>query len=476
MTRQYDVAVVGAGPNGLSAAITAARHGLSVIVLEANSTIGGGARSAELTLPGFIHDVCSAVHPMGAGSPFLRDLPLHDHGLEWITPPVAFAHPQDDGSAVAVFNSLEETIEKLGGDGRSYKDTIGYVCHKWEKIEKDIMGPLGLPSHPFTMARFGLGALLPADRYARRHFKSVGMRALFAGAAAHSIIPLERIGSASFGIVLAAVAHVYGWPIPRGGSQVISDALAGYLLSLGGEIAVDRQVNSMDDLPSSRAVLFDTSPRALERIAGDRLSDRYRKSLRRFRYGPGVFKVDWALDGPIPWLAYECTDASTVHVGGTLEEIAEAERLPWEGKCAERPFALVTQPSLFDPTRTPEGKHTAWAYCHVPNGSREDMTSRLEAQIERFAPGFRDLILARSSHGPADLELHNANMIGGDIGGGANLISQFFLRPTRKTYSTGTRGIYLCSASTPPGGGVHGMCGYNAARRAIKEVFGSVKS
>ncbi|MGQ0767223.1 MAG: phytoene desaturase family protein [Gemmatimonadota bacterium] len=470
MRQRYDVVVVGAGPNGLTAAIVAARSGLSTLVIEASPTVGGGTRSAELTLPGFIHDVCSAVHPMAVASPAFRSFPLYDHGLEWITPPVACAHPLDQGEAALLHNSLAETVRGLGSDGKAYRSAIGSVVSTWSKLESDILSPIGVPSRPLAFARFGIKALFPAAGFARLRFATEPTRSLFAGLAAHSILPLERAGSSAVALVLAAAAHTRGWPIARGGSQSIANALASYLRSLGGEISTGTTITSIDQLPTNRIALFDTSPRALSRIAGALLTGRVRRGFERFRHGPGVFKVDWALAGPIPWTAAECSRAGTVHVGGSLAEIAHSEREPWLGNCAERPFVLVAQPSLFDQSRAPPGKHTAWGYCHVPNGSTIDMTTRIEAQVERFAPGFRDLILVRAVRGPATLELDNANLVGGDISGGANDLLQLFARPTPRLYRTGTRGIYLCSASTPPGGGVHGMCGYHAATRAIRKI------
>jgi phytoene dehydrogenase-like protein len=474
MPEKYDVVVVGSGPNGLSAAIVAARCGLSTLVVEAEDTIGGGTRSAELTLPGFIHDICSAVHPMAVASPLFRALPLAEHGLEWIVPPVAAAHPLDDGTAAVSTDSLEDTARLLGPDRDAYLSSIGSIVRNWPKLENDILGPFGIPSHPVQFTRFGMKALLPATVFARMRFSSRNARALFAGNAAHSILPLESLGSSSIGLVMAAVAHVYGWPIPRGGSQSIANALASYLTSLGGVIVTGQKVDSIEELPPSRVVLFDTSPRGLVQIAGKRLSSGYIRALERFRYGPAVFKVDWALNGPIPWKSADCLRTATVHVGGTLEEMAASERAPWRGECAERPFVLVTQPSLFDDSRAPAGKHTAWGYAHVPNGSTVDMTERIEAQIERFAPGFRDLVIGRAARGSVALEQHDANLVGGDISGGANDLKQLLLRPTWRMYSTGSKGIYLCSASTPPGGGVHGMCGYHAARRAIRDEFGDL--
>ena len=468
---QPDAIVVGSGPNGLAAAIVLARAGRRVTVYEAQPAVGGGARSAELTLPGFTHDVCSAVHPFAVASPIFRSLPLADFGLQWIEPPSELAHPFDDGSAAVVERSVERTAAGLGADAAAYRALIGSVVGDWSRLESVILGPLRFPRHPFAAARFGVDALRSAQALARRTFAGREARALVAGSAAHGMLPLDARPSAGIGLVLTALAHVAGWVLPRGGAQQISDALAGYLRSLGGEIVTGAPVASIDDLPPARAVLCDLSPRPLLAIAGHRFPDSYRRRLQRYRYGLGVFKVDWALDAPIPWRAAACVRAATVHVGGTLEEIAASEREAWSGRPPERPFVLLVQPSLFDPTRAPSGRHTAWAYCHVPHASTADMLDRIESQIERFAPGFRERILARSVMTPADLERRNANLVGGDIAAGVTDLRQLFARPTWQTYATPARGIYLCSASTPPGVGVHGMCGYHAAQLALKEML-----
>lgn len=467
---EYDAVVVGSGPNGLAAAIVLSRAGRSVLVLEAQSQIGGGMRSDALTLPGFIHDVCSAVHPMAIASPFLCTLPLREHRLQWIQPTYPLAHPFDDGSAAILDGSLEKTGATLRADAQAYQRLMGPLVRQWSLLEQDILSPLRLPKHPFTMARFGLKAIQPATRLATSHFESDPARALFAGLAAHSLMPLEAWGTSAIGLVLGALAHVSGWPIPKGGSQSIANAMASYLRSLGGEIVTGVRVRSQKELPCSRVVLYDLSPRGLLDIAGESFPASYRQALENFRYGPGVFKVDWALRAPIPWKSSPCAQAGTIHLGGTLAEIARAERDGMKDAPAERPFVLLAQPSLFDPSRAPAGSHTAWAYCHVPSGCQVDMTSRIEAQVERFAPGFTKLILARATKSPAQMEEENPNLVGGNISGGANSLRQLLIRPTLRSYDTPTKGVFLCSAFTPPGAGVHGMCGYHAALRAL-ELF-----
>ncbi len=461
--------VIGSGPNGLAAAIELARGGYSVQVLEAENTIGGGTRSGELTLPGFVHDICSAVHPLALASPFFRTLPLTAHGLEWIYPPSQLAHPFDDGTAILLERSIDETGEMLGKDAKAYRKLMKPLARDWEKLAPDLLGPLKIPRHPFAFARFGLSAMRSASGLAKSHFKSERTQGFFAGLAAHSMLPLTQKFTASFGLVLGITGHAVGWAIPRGGSQKIADAMASYLRSLGGEIITNSRVESIDDLLSpDNAVLCDLTPRGLLKVAGNHLPDGYKRKLQRFRYGAAAFKIDWALNSPIPWKAKECARAGTVHLGGTLAEIAASEAAPDKGEHPEKPYVLVVQQSLFDSTRAPEGKHTAWAYCHVPNGSTFDMTERIENQIERFAPGFRDCRIAKKVSPPAALERHNANLVGGNISGGSNDLSQLFLRPTRRTYSTPIKNLYICSSSTPPGGGVHGMCGYHAARQVLK--------
>jgi phytoene dehydrogenase-like protein len=470
MRDRYDAVVVGSGPNGLAAAITLAQAGRSVLVVEAKDTVGGGTRSAELTLPGFVHDVCSAVHPLAVGSPFFKSLPLDRFGLKWIYPPASVAHPLDDGTAVIVERYIEATSESLGVDANAYRRLLKPLVADWDKLAREFLGPLRFPRHPITLARFGPLALLPAATLAKIAFRGARARAMFAGMACHSIMPLEQITTAAFGLMLNITAHVAGWPIPKGGSQAIANALAAYLESLGGEIVTGCEVGCLAELPLHRAVLLDVTPRQVDRIAGAHLPSSYRRKLQGYRYGPGVFKMDFALDGPIPWKAPECARAATVHVGGTLEEIAMSERAVGRGQHPEKPFVLVAQASLFDPLRAPEGKHTAWAYCHVPHGSTADMGERIVAQIERFAPGFRDRILAQTTRTSLDMERYNPNYIGGDINGGVQDWRQLFTRPVARInpYTTPQRDIYLCSSSTPPGGGVHGMCGFFAAQAVLQ--------
>ena len=471
--KQYDAVIVGAGPNGLSAAIVLARAGLSVVVLESKPTIGGGTRSAELTLPGFVHDIGSAIHPLAASSPLFQGLSLTEHGLEWIYPPVAAAHPLANGTAALLTGSVDDTAQTLGIDEQAYRDLMEPIVAHWPTLAVDVLGPLRFPKHPIDMARFGLDAVLPITQLAKR-FKTPEARGLLAGMAAHAIQPLTNLTTSAVALVLMAAGHRRGWPMPKGGSQQIAESLASYLRSLGGHIEVDRPVRSLSDLPTSRVVLFDLTPKQLLTIVGNRFSYRYRRQLEKYRYGPGIFKVDWALDGPVPWADADCGLAGTIHLGGTLEEIVLAEQQTSEGKHPDRPYVLLAQQSRFDATRAPAGKHTGWAYCHVPNGSTVDMTDRIEQQIERVAPGFRDRILARHTMNTAQIEDWNPNYVGGDINGGIIDWQQLFTRPTLSLtpYRTSAPGLFICSSATPPGGGVHGMCGYHAARIALRDGFG----
>jgi phytoene dehydrogenase-like protein len=459
--------VVGSGPNGLAAAIVLAQAGLPVEVREAGPVAGGATRSGELTLPGFIHDLGSAVHPMALASPFFSTLPLEQHGLHWISPEAALAHPFDDGTAVLLERDMAATAAQLGPDGAAYRNLFKPLVKNWTELADGALRPIGWPSHPFLMARFGIRALQPAAGLARSLFRGMRARALFAGVCAHSTLPLESPLSASFGLIMCAAAHAVGWPIPRGGSQSIANALVGVLGSLGGRVVVSSRVESLSENPD--LTLCDVTPRQFLQLAGGRLPATYRKNLERYKYGPGVFKIDWALREPIPWRAKDCRHAATVHLGASLEEIAASERAVSRGEIGPRPFVLLVQPSLFDSTRAPEGRHTAWAYCHVPNGSAASALARMESQIERFAPGFSECILARAVHAPAQMQAWNENLVGGDIVGGAVTPMQFFCRPTCRRYATPLQGVYLCSSSTPPGGAVHGMCGYWAAQRALRK-------
>lgn len=470
----YDAVIVGSGPNGLTAAIRLAQEGYSVLVLEANGNLGGGAASGELTLPGFIHDLCSAIHPLAVASPFWGQLPLGKYGLHWIHPGLPLAHPLDDGSAVTLDRSITVTGQGFGADKSGYEALMSPLFERWEDLAAEFLQPmLHVPTHPILMASFARRAFRSAGGLACKWFAGEKARALFAGLAAHSFLPLEEIPSAAFGVVLGLMGHAVGWPMPRGGAQQIANALAAHLRALGGEIRLNSPVTDVGLLPPARATLLDVPPRQLLRLAGGQLPDSYRKRLARFRLGPGVFKIDYALKAPIPWRNPECARAGTVHLGGGLDEVAAAEAEVAQGGVAERPFVLLAQPTLFDPTRAPEGRHIAWAYCHVPNGSQADMTERIEKQIERFAPGFGECILARHTMNCAALEQRNANLIGGDISGGAMNLRQLVGRPilSRCPYRTPVPGLYLCSASTPPGGGVHGMCGFHAAEAALRDCF-----
>jgi len=469
---EYDAVVVGAGPNGLAAAILLQQYGLSVLVLEGKDKIGGGLRTEELTLPGFLHDVCSAIHPLAAGSPFFEKLPLHQHGLEYIYPEIAAAHPFDDGNAALLKRSVTGTAALLGEDNDAYLKLMKPLVDTWPSIAADVLAPLHFPKHPMDMARFGLNALTSVTHLAKR-FKTEQAKGLFAGMAAHSIQPLTNLSTSAIALVLMANGHLKGWPIPKGGSKNIANALASYFISLGGKIETNIYITSLDQLPRSKAVLFDVTPKQLLTIAGHKFSSVYKWQLERYRYGMGVFKIDWALDGQIPFITAGARQAGTVHLGGTLHEIMQNEQRTYNGDHPDQPFVLLAQQSLFDDTRAPVGKHTAWAYCHVPNGSQKDMTENIERQVERFAPGFRERILARHTFNTSQLESYNPNYIGGDINGGVIDLAQLFTRPALRysPYRTSAKGLYICSSSTPPGGGVHGMCGYHAAKRVLKDLF-----
>jgi phytoene dehydrogenase-like protein len=463
--------VIGAGPNGLAAAIVLAQAGFHVDVLEAQAQLGGAARTMELTLPGFKHDFGSAVYPLGAGSPFLSSLPLSEHGLEWIHSPAALAHPLDDGTAVMLEHSLNQTSASLGIDGKAWDQLMRPFVTHWNEFAPQILGPVFfLPRNPLLMARFGMLALQSAQSLARR-FRDQRTRALFAGLAAHSFLSLDEPLSSAFGILMAVPAHVVGWPIPRGGAQSITEALCGVLATFSSKVSVSSPVQNLAALENYELTLCDLTPRQLLKVGEQRLSGSYKRQLASYQYGAAVFKVDYALNAPIPWKASDCARAATVHLGGSFEQIAESEKsVRSGGQHPDRPFVLLAQPSLFDSSRAPAGKHTAWAYCHVPNGSKVDMLQKLEDQIERFAPGFRDCILARRIFSPADLESMDANLVGGDIGGGVMDLRHFLFRPTRQLYATSARDVYICSSSTPPGGGVHGMCGYHAAKMALTRL------
>lgn len=471
--KDFDMVVVGSGPNGLAAAIVTQLAGLSVLIIEGKETIGGGLRSGELTLPGFTHDICSAIHPLAAGSPLFSQLPLAEHGLEFIYPKYNAAHPFDDGTAAVLTNSMEETASLLGPDSMAYKNLVGSLVKDWPSIINNILGPLSFPKNPFGLSRFGLNAL-PSARFISKRFSTEKAKGLWAGMSAHSIMPLENFATSAIGLVLMAAGHVKGWPVPRGGSKQIANALVSYFKSIGGKIETGLYVKSLDQIPSAHAIVFDVTPKQLLEIAGHKFSSIYRSQLNRYQYGMGVFKMDFALEGPVPWKAEEVRHAGTVHLGSTFNEIALSEKQSWSGKHPEKPYVLVAQQSVVDSSRAPEGKHTLWAYCHVPNGSTVDMTGAIENQIERYAPGFRQRILGKHVFNAQQMNEYNPNYIGGDINGGAITLSQLFTRPALRwsPYRTSAKGIYICSSSTPPGGGVHGMCGYHAANRALKDIFG----
>ena len=474
MKTKYDAIVVGSGPNGLAAAITLQRSGLSVLLIEAKETLGGGIRSAELTLPGFIHDVCSSVFPLGQDSPVFKPLNLQRFGLEYLQPEYAIAHPLQDGQAIAVETSVENTAAQLGKDAGSYQQIFSPLIKDWPSFRSAFVGPLHLSAITKEKLRFALYALSSGMHFAKKHFHTEAAQSLFAGMAAHSMLPLDKLTSSSIAVVLNTLAHVNGWPLAKGGAQQITNALAGCFQSLGGEIQTGNKITSLQQLAPSKVILLDVTPAQLLSIAADQFSALYKWQLRGYEYGVGVFKMDWALSGPVPFLNDQCRSAGTVHIGGNIDEISRSEAMIANGEHPEKPFVLLVQPGVVDPSRAPEGKQTAWAYCHVPNGSARDMTEEIEKQIERFAPYFRDCILERHTMNTREMHNYNSNYIGGDINGGAAIASQLFTRPVLRLspYRTSAKGIYVCSSSTPPGGGVHGICGYYAARRALKDEFG----
>ncbi|WP_373522902.1 phytoene desaturase family protein [Aquiflexum sp.] len=471
--REYDAIVVGSGPNGLAAAIRMQQKGLAVLLIEGADTVGGGMRTKELTLPGFLHDVCSAIHPLAVSSPFLKTLPLDKFGLEWMEPEVLAAHPFDNGTAAYLYRSIDDTAVELGRDEKAYRDLIQPIVRDWENLAVDFLGPMRIPKHPISMAKFGIKALRSANGLARSDFKTEKAKGLWAGMAAHSIQPLDKLTTSAVALVLLASGHHRSWPIPKMGSQSIANAMSAFFKSLGGEVQTGFYVRHINELPKAKAYLFDITPKQLMEIAGEEFSRLYKWQLSRFKYGMGVFKIDWALKEAIPFSAIKARLAGTVHLGNTLEEVTKSEKEIWEGKHPNHPYVLLAQQSIVDKSRAPEGSHTAWAYCHVPNGSRQDMTAIIEAQVERFAPGFRDIIIGTSTKNAMEMQDYNPNYIGGDINGGAMDITQLFNRPALRwsPYRTSSKGIYICSSSTPPGGGVHGMCGFHAAERVIKDLF-----
>lgn len=469
---KYDAVVVGSGPNGLSGAIVLQRAGLQVLLIEGKSTIGGGLRSQNLTLPGYVHDLCSAIHPMAMLSPFFKELPLHDYGLKFINPTLAAAHPFDHGAAAILHPSVEKTASYLGVDAAFYQKLFESLKDDLPLLLPELLGPLTMPKYPYKLAKFGIKALTSASFFARQ-FQTLEAKALWAGMAAHAMQPLTNLATSAFGLMLTSAAHLNNWPIPQGGSQSIANALEQHFKALGGHIEMDQMVESVHDLPPASLTLLDVTPRQLLNLAGDILSPLYKYRLNQYAYGMGVFKMDWALREPTPFTALACRQAGTIHLGNTFEEIKHAELLTARGKHVDLPFVIFTQPSVFDATRAPKGKHTAWAYCHVPHGSTRDMTSAIENQIERFAPGFKDIILQRHVMNTKDMEMYNPNYVGGDINGGIQNITQLYSRPIwrKSPYQTSAKGIYLCSSSTPPGGGVHGMCGFHAAKQALRDMY-----
>lgn len=471
----YDVVVVGSGPNGLAAAVTLAREGLSVLVIEAHDTPGGGARTEALTLPGFLHDVCSSVHPLGVASPFFQTLDLESVGVDWVQSPAALAHVLGEDSVVTLERSIDDTASQLGADGAAYRSLLSPFVERFDELCRMVLGPLRFPSSPVLLGRFGWPALQSLQGLARRRFTEAAAPALLAGISAHAMLPLDAVATASFGLLLGAAGHAVGWPIARGGSRAITSGLVDLLRGFGGELLLSHPVRQLTDLPPARAVVFDVTPRQLLDIAGDELPAGYRRRLAKFRYGPGVFKLDWALREPIPWKHSECRRAATVHLAGELRVLSASEAAVHARQRPEHPFVLLVQPTLFDRTRAANGRHTAWAYCHVPHGSDMDMVAALEGQVERFAPGFRDIVLARAACNAPAMERYNPNYVGGDINGGIADIRQLFFRPVASLdpYATAAPGLYLCSSSTPPGGGVHGMCGYWAAQSVLARSFRS---
>ncbi len=469
----YDAIVIGSGPNGLAAAIRLQQQGIQTLVLERNHTVGGATRTEERTLPGFRHDTGSAIHPLAFASPYLKTLPLGEHGLSWVFPDIPFGHALAGGEAVVCHREVRDTAAGLGRDEKTYNRMMRKLVIQWEKIENDLLGPLTWPSHPLTLADFGWKALMPADRFSRWMFRGQPARTLFMGAAAHAIMPLNWLGTASFGLVLMALAHRTGWPFPKGGAGELTRAMAAYFIAAGGEVVCNETVTDLEALPDARIILLDMTPDQILRLKHNGLSAGYSRALDAYSYGAGVCKVDWALSEPVPFLNQGLRKAGTVHFGETPAEIARAESDVFSGKISERPYVLFAQHSVFDPSRAPEGRHTAWAYCHVPLGSDADASAAIESQIERAAPGFRECIIGRSVMRTTHLEQWNPNLVQGDINGGRQDLTQLFTRPTKKLrpYRTSRGNLYICSSSTPPGGGVHGMCGFHAAEVALRDHF-----